>query len=46
MRRQMRSTSRVQLMPFNDTPNPGGEYKVWMQRPRVSTLDQLQRIDP
>jgi hypothetical protein len=20
----------VQLMPFNDTPNPGGEYKVWM----------------
>ena len=21
----------VGLMPFNDTPNPGGEYKVWMQ---------------
>ena len=21
----------VQLMPFSDTPNPGGEYKVWMQ---------------
>jgi hypothetical protein len=21
----------VQLFPFNDTPNPGGEYKVWMQ---------------
>jgi hypothetical protein len=20
----------VQLYPFNDTPNPGGEYKVWM----------------
>jgi thrombospondin type 3 repeat protein len=20
----------VGLMPFNDTPNPGGEYKVWM----------------
>ena len=20
----------VQLMPFNDTPNPGGEYKVWV----------------
>jgi hypothetical protein len=20
----------VQLFPFNDTPNPGGEYKVWM----------------
>jgi thrombospondin type 3 repeat protein len=20
----------VQLTPFNDTPNPGGEYKVWM----------------
>ncbi len=22
----------VQLMPFNDTPNPGGEYKVWATR--------------
>jgi hypothetical protein len=21
----------VRLYPFNDTPNPGGEYKVWMQ---------------
>jgi hypothetical protein len=21
----------VQLFPFEDTPNPGGEYKVWMQ---------------
>jgi hypothetical protein len=21
----------VQLFPFNDTPNPGGEYKTWMQ---------------
>jgi hypothetical protein len=21
----------VQLMPYNDTPNPGGEYKTWMQ---------------
>jgi hypothetical protein len=21
----------VQLYPFNDTPNPGGEYKTWMQ---------------
>jgi hypothetical protein len=20
----------VQLMPYNDTPNPGGEYKVWV----------------
>jgi hypothetical protein len=20
----------VQLMPYNDTPNPGGEYKVWI----------------
>lgn len=20
----------VQLLPYNDTPNPGGEYKVWM----------------
>jgi hypothetical protein len=20
----------VQLLPFNDTPNPGGEYKAWM----------------
>ena len=24
----------VQLMPFNDTPNNGGEYKVWMT-PRI-----------
>lgn len=23
-------TTPVQLMPFNDTPNPGGEYKAWM----------------
>jgi hypothetical protein len=22
----------VQLMPYNDTPNPGGEYKVWVTR--------------
>lgn len=22
----------VQLMPFNDTPNPGGEYKAWATR--------------
>jgi hypothetical protein len=21
----------VQMMPYNDTPNPGGEYKTWMQ---------------
>src|SRR5215471_1222060 len=20
----------IQLMPYNDTPNPGGEYKVWV----------------
>jgi len=24
------NSETVQLMPFNDTPNPGGEYKVWM----------------
>jgi hypothetical protein len=24
------SSVTVQLVPFNDTPNPGGEYKVWM----------------
>jgi hypothetical protein len=24
-------STTVQLYPFNDTPNPGGEYKVWMQ---------------
>jgi hypothetical protein len=24
-------STTVQLFPFNDTPNPGGEYKVWMQ---------------
>src|SRR5947208_1360302 len=23
-------TRPVQLIPFNDTPNPGGEYKVWL----------------
>jgi hypothetical protein len=22
----------VQLMPYNDTPNPGGEYKAWVTR--------------
>jgi hypothetical protein len=22
----------VQLMPYNDTPNPGGEYKVWVEK--------------
>jgi hypothetical protein len=22
----------VQLIPYNDTPNPGGEYKVWVTR--------------
>ncbi len=22
----------VQLVPYNDTPNPGGEYKVWVTR--------------
>jgi hypothetical protein len=27
----------VQLMPYNDTPNPGGEYKVW-----VTMLDDYQ----
>jgi hypothetical protein len=25
------ASKTVGLMPFNDTPNPGGEYKVWMQ---------------
>jgi hypothetical protein len=24
------NATTVQLMPFNDTPNPGGEYKVWV----------------
>ncbi|HWD84580.1 MAG TPA: hypothetical protein VG321_02435 [Solirubrobacteraceae bacterium] len=23
------ASTTVQLMPYNDTPNPGGEYKVW-----------------
>jgi hypothetical protein len=27
----------VQLMPFNDTPNNGGEYKVWLIRQATTT---------
>ena len=27
----MRQVLRFSSLPFNDTPNPGGEYKVWMQ---------------
>jgi len=26
------NATTVQLMPYADTPNPGGEYKVWMTR--------------
>jgi hypothetical protein len=26
------SATTVQLMPYNDTPNPGNEYKVWVTR--------------
>jgi len=25
------NATTVQLMPYNDTPNPGGEYKVWVE---------------
>ena len=34
-------TTPVKLMPFNDTPNNGGEYKVWLIRQTSST-----NIDP
>lgn len=27
---QAGGATAVQLMPYNDTPNPGGEYKVWL----------------
>jgi len=27
---QDHNATTVQLMPYDDTPNPGGEYKVWM----------------
>ncbi len=30
----------VQLMPYDDTPNPGGEYKVW-----VTPVDRYDTVD-
>jgi len=30
----------VQLMPYDDTPNPGGEYKVW-----VTPVDKIGDLD-
>src|SRR5215475_13099830 len=36
----------VQLMPYNDTPNPGGEYKVWATRVEdYACFPDLSQVD-
>src|SRR5204862_1425933 len=30
----------VQLFPFDDTPNPGGEYKVYLIKKLAATIDE------
>jgi hypothetical protein len=35
----------VQLMPYNDTPNPGGVYKVWVTRIEDYGCSNLNRVD-
>jgi hypothetical protein len=35
----------VQLFPFNDTPNPGGEYKVWVTNVLDFDSDCLDVVD-
>jgi len=36
----------VQLMPYLNTPNPGGEYKVWAMATRYLPSGCLQQNDP
>jgi hypothetical protein len=36
----------VGLMPFNLTPNPGGEYKVWMTKADTDYTDCIYNKDP
>ena len=33
-------TTPVQLIPYNDTPNPGGEYKVWLIKKGAATVGE------
>ncbi|MDP9263797.1 MAG: hypothetical protein M3O85_05695 [Acidobacteriota bacterium] len=33
-------TTPVQLIPFNDTPNPGGEYKAWLIKKAAATVGE------
>jgi hypothetical protein len=35
----------VQLMPYNDTPNPGGEYKVWATLASNYACTDLSTVD-
>lgn len=35
----------VQLMPYNDTPNPGGEYKVWATMVSDYACSDLSQVD-
>jgi SdrD B-like domain len=39
----LNGSTPVQLIPFLDTPNPGGEYKVWLIPVSAATIDG---VDP
>jgi hypothetical protein len=40
---QAGGATAVQLMPYNDTPNPGGEYKAWLT-PKEKYVCPLEQV--